>query len=73
MLKMYPSTALLLGPVSNRCWNSQLLEAVLEWRGLGLLPSNSLPPLVTTVAWWEGLQRWPGAGHLLSSVMNDGI
>lgn len=41
MLKMSPSTALLPGPVSNRCWNRQLLKAVLERRGLGLLPSKS--------------------------------
>lgn len=54
MLNMSPSAALLPGPVCDRCWNSRLLEAVLEWRLLGLLPSNSLPPSVVTVAWWEG-------------------
>lgn len=67
VLKISPGGALLLDSVSNKCWNSQLLEAVLDWRGLGLLP------LVITVAWWEQLERWQGAGHLLSPVATDGI
>lgn len=57
MLKMSPSTALLPGAVSDRCWNSRLLQAVLEWRALGLPPSTSLLPLVMTVACWEGREE----------------
>lgn len=41
VLKMSLSTDLLPDLISNRCWNSPLLGAVLECRGLGPLHSNS--------------------------------
>ena len=68
VLKMSLSTDLLPDPISNRCWNSQLLEAVLECRGLGPLPSNSSPPLGITVTWWEG---WRGGQEQGTSVPCD--
>lgn len=43
ILKMSPREALLPGIVSDRCWNSQLPEAVLERCVSRLLLSTSLP------------------------------
>ena len=46
ILKMSPRAALLPVIVSDRCWNSQLPEAVLELSVSRLLLSTSLPTLV---------------------------
>lgn len=44
ILKMSPRAALLPDTVSDRCWNTQLPEGVLERSVSRLLLSTSLPP-----------------------------